>query len=373
MTTAPETLATSYDIVVVGAGPAGCAVAFEAARLGCGRVLLLEKAGPGRAKTCGSGISPRARKALKGLGLWGEVEREAYPIRGLRLVSPSGREVTLAGSETASVLVRSRFDAILAGAARRAGAEVRCGAPVEGLVAANGRVTGVTCGGEEVHARWVIVANGALSRLHQDHRPRRLLHTCMAWFDGVPFTPGILEMVYDPVLLPHYGWLFPESETRVNVGVCLFAENLGRRSIRDVFGTFLEKHYGGRLAGAAQVGPWRGHPISPTVAVEHEAPPGVLVAGEANRLTNIATGEGIAYAIESGVLAARAIAEGDRAGWEPERTAARYRSDLRRAFSTGFRVADLFTRHGTRLLDAVTALGNLGPVRFLTGRGLARL
>lgn len=138
----------------------------------------------------------------------------------------------------------------------------------------------------------------------------------MAWFDGVPFTPHVLEMVYDPGLKPHYGWLFPESPVRVNIGICLFADRLRGRSVRDIFQGFLETHFGKRLAGADQVGRWKGHPISTTASVSHTAPPGVLKIGEANRLTNIATGEGISYTLESGLLAIRAIRTGESGGWD---------------------------------------------------------
>ncbi|NOZ02445.1 MAG: NAD(P)/FAD-dependent oxidoreductase, partial [Deltaproteobacteria bacterium] len=269
---------------------------------------------------------------------------------------------------------RTRFDTMLAGSAEREGADLMFCSRVSNLVLEDGRAVGVLLeSGDEVRARWTVIANGATSRLVRDSRPKRLIHTCMTWFEHVPFTPHILEMVYDPAFSPHYGWLFPESPHRVNIGICLFATRLQGRSIRDVFQEFLDKHYGKRLADASQIGRWRGHPISTTVAIDQEAPPGVLIAGEANRLTNIATGEGISYALDSGLLAAHAIRNGDENGWSPSTTSTFYTKSLRKAFGRRFKAADLFTRRGTALLDTAARLGNWGPVRSATARSLARL
>ena len=358
-------MSQAWDVVVVGAGPAGAVAALEAQRAGL-RVLVLEKDEAGRGKTCAGGISPAARGHLKRLGLWERVEAEAYLIRGMRLVSPSGREATLVGAETAVVLRRERFDALLAEAAASAGATFLWNRRCDGLVERGGRVIGVRCGSEEIGARYVIVANGAMSRLCPDPRPKSLLHACLSRFEGVPFEPHVLEMIYDPELLPHYGWLFPEGPGRVNIGICLFEETRRRRSLRDVFLRFLDRHFGKRLAGARQEGRLMGHPISTCTSVEHHAAEGVFVAGEALRLTNMATGEGISHAIWSGALAARAVREAETVGaLEATR---RYVQTLQRTFIPGFLLANLFTRFGTPVLDALTFALGLPGVRRLVQR-----
>ena len=361
------------DIVVIGAGPAGTMAALEAARSGFESVLLIDKSTFPRQKPCGGGISPKSRKILKEHGLWDRVEKEAYPIRGLRLVSPNGKEVTLAGADTASVLNRSRFDQILSEFAKRAGARFRDKTRVDGILEENGQVMGVKCGSENIESRWVIAANGVHSRFNRDPRPKRLLYSCMAWFDQVPFKPNILEMVYDPVLLPHYGWLFPESNTRVNIGICMEAALLGGRSIRDVFAGFLARHFAERLIHAKQIGKWKGHPICPVVSVEHNAPPGLLLAGEANRLVNIATAEGISYAMMSGVLAVRTIRTGEQIGLNAIQVGRLYASNLSRSMERGFKAANLFSKIGIKTLNGITTLGNSALVRRLTGEAFARI
>jgi len=99
----------------------GCVAALQAARLRCGSVLLLDRAEFPRDKTCAGGLSPRTCRVLQGLGLWGDVTREAYPIRAARLVSPGGREAFLTSRAHGAVLSRRRFDQLLAAAAVREG------------------------------------------------------------------------------------------------------------------------------------------------------------------------------------------------------------------------------------------------------------
>jgi geranylgeranyl reductase family protein len=363
----------SCNIAVIGAGPAGCSAALEACRLGLGPVLLLDRARWPRPKTCGGGISPRARAVLSEMGVWPQVEREAYQITGLRLVGSNGRGVVLSGAEDASVLNRRRLDWILAEAAAGAGAGFLPGTRVTGIKRLEGGLLGVRADGGEIAARWVVAADGSRARFGSGARTGTILHTAVASFEGVPFSPHILEMIFDQGLAPHYGWLFPESATRVNIGICTTAEKLGRRSITDLLGGFLEKHYARRLGGAVQDGDIEGHPISTSTTIRHNAPDGVLLAGEAAGLANIATGEGISYALESGRLAARAISRGEKAG-EPQGVVARaYEKDLRRAMGRGLWAAGLFRRYGTGAVNVVTTLGNTGIIGRFSGRAMARL
>lgn len=362
------------DLVVVGGGPAGATAAMCARRLGLGRVVLLEKGPPGRFKACAGGLGPRARALLRELGLHETISRIAQPIRGLVLTGPGGRTATMGGREAAWVLPRDRLDAILLDAARDAGVEVRHGFLVERLIRDDaGRVVGVASQDEEVLARHVVVATGSGGRRLDGRRPDILLHGILARFEGVDSTYDRVEMAFEPDLLPHYGWLFPEPGGTVNVGLCIRADRLGPRSLRDVFQSFLDRRLGPRLSRARQLGPWRGHPIEASVRVVHEASPGVLLAGEAAGLVDPATGEGIPHAIASGRLAATCLRWSDLLGWSAETTASVYARLLRGAFEPGFRLADLFSRRGTGLLDAVTRLAGAPPVRALAAAAMARV
>ncbi|HUU03063.1 MAG TPA: NAD(P)/FAD-dependent oxidoreductase [Myxococcota bacterium] len=361
------------DIVVIGAGPAGSVAALEAARAGLGKILLLEKADLGRPKPCGGGISPGARKVLRDLGLWEQIEPRTYPISGLRLVSPSGAEIRISGGETASVLNRSELDRILVEAAVDAGVLFRPRKTVSGLILKSDRVVGVRLGDATIEARWVILAGGALPGRALRFQRARTMSTCLARFEDLPFDPHMVEMIYDTELLPGYGWLFPESAARVNIGICLPSRKLAGRSTRSIFESFMRRHFGKRLASAKRIGQLRGHPISTCAWIRHPAPPGVLVVGEACGLVNPATGEGILYAMQSARLAVRALTTGTHRNFNATGTAALYLGSLRRAFGARLLAAELFTRLGVGALDAVAWLGEFPLVKRLCGLTMSRL
>lgn len=115
---------SDYDVVVVGAGPAGSLAAREAARAGAG-VLLVERAEFPRAKVCGSCLNPRAVELLARLGMPDLLtDAGAVPLKRVTLMA-RGRDadLTLGGVAVA----RDRLDAMLADAARNAGVDVRFG------------------------------------------------------------------------------------------------------------------------------------------------------------------------------------------------------------------------------------------------------
>jgi flavin-dependent dehydrogenase len=114
-------------------------------------------------------------------------------------------------------------------------------------------------------------------------------------------------MIFDKDLLPHYGWVFPEGEGVVNIGICVYQDKLKGKSITETFDNFLEKYYKEKLSKAVLIGKTLSFPINVSSTVKGVAGNGILLCGEAGRLCNPATAEGISFAMESGYLAAEAI------------------------------------------------------------------
>lgn len=364
------------DVAVIGAGPAGTAAAVRLRQLGVGSVVLVDRAAFPRDKTCGSGVSPKGIAVLKALEVWDEIAPHAYPIRGLRLVTPGGREVYLSGGDTAEAIICCRrvLDQVLLGRAVALGVRFVPRFRVEALRSTADRVVGFTGhDGQAVQAAYTVVADGAHSRFAVSPGPRRVMQAIMGWWEHVPFRPHHVEMVFDRLVRPCYGWLFPESPTRVNIGIC-YEDPDGHRNARALFRRFLDRHYAERLSGATPVGGFKGHPIAYSYAVGPLTSPGRLVAGEAGRMTHPATAEGIYQGMRSGVLAAEALADvlQGRAG-EREAFAA-YEARCRRAFDRSFRGARVWRAAiSTPLPDWIVAATERPGVRAAIGRLMAKM
>src|SRR5215212_9071299 len=101
-------------VVVIGAGPAGSAAAMTLCRFPSVETLLLERATFPRRKVCGSGLSPWCLDLLDELGVGPAVRREAYTIHGALIGGANGAPVELRGKYEAAILLRARFDSLLA-------------------------------------------------------------------------------------------------------------------------------------------------------------------------------------------------------------------------------------------------------------------
>jgi menaquinone-9 beta-reductase len=334
------------NVVIVGAGPGGSAAAIALAQRGVRDILLVDRARFPRDKTCGSGISPLGLRVLGELGVEDDVRRRGRMIRSLILKTPGNRTVQIGGEDAAVILLRKDFDQLLVERARSLGVQFRDGAAVSELIERGGRVSGVKIGSEEIRSRLVLCADGAHSSFSVDRRPRHTLATIMGWWENFDYEPGALEMIFDKQISPLYGWMFPETATRVNIGIVVDGPRAGSAgdlgNLRAVFEGFLQRHYAARLRTAQPAGKWSGHPISYSAWTRAAARPGALYVGESARLTNAATGEGIYQAMRCGVIAAKTVAAVMNGNVAEERAWRDYTRECRRTFAAGFLIGHAF-------------------------------
>ncbi|PZM94578.1 MAG: FAD-dependent oxidoreductase [Actinobacteria bacterium] len=361
------------DVIVVGAGPGGSATAYHLARHGV-RVLLLEKTRFPREKVCGDGLTPRSVKQLIKLGIDISPEAGWHRNRGLRVLG-GGVRLELDWPELASFpnfgLVRPRldFDHVLAQRAVAAGAELRTETNVTGPVLdADGRVVGVTAevGPEKEPATYrapiVVAADGVSGRFplslglaKRDDRPmgvavRRYFRSPRHDDDYLESWLELRSREAGDNLLPGYGWIFGLGDGRVNVGLGVlnsstaFGRTNYRRMLKDwlaatppEWGLHDEANAEGAILGAAL-------PMGFNRVPHYTR--GVMLVGDSGGMVNPFNGEGIAYAMESGELAAEIAVQAlaRPAGPERERALRHYPNELKIRYGGYYRLGGIFVK-----------------------------
>lgn len=320
-----------YDVIVVGAGPAGSSTAFYLSKAGH-KVLLLDKHHFPREKTCGDCVTPRGVRILEDMGAAAKLDGEAFVTKGVRIHSSRGgcSETDFTTSKgypgRGLVVARSKLDSVLKDRAVEAGCRFMPGATVTGPLMEGGRIGGVSLRSDgrnrEEHARFVVGADGGRSLLAKrvlgisGADARAVGVALRAYFEEVD-TDDYMEILGEDTVLPGVGWLFPMAGGRANVGVGVHAGDLRKcGSITNFFRRFVQSSppVRAKLARARQVGTVRGARLLMGGMRKPIAGDGLLLAGDAAALINPLTGEGMMYALESGRLAAGAIDSALKAG-----------------------------------------------------------
>jgi geranylgeranyl reductase family protein len=309
------------EVLVVGAGPAGSALAVQLAHAGRD-VLLIEARRHPRAKACAEYASPRIEDELSRLGLpdadW---RADALPLHGMRVIRGADavdvRYHDGSSPRVAWGVERTSFDTALARHAAGSGVRVLEQTTLTEVRRDEGRVVGATVrapeGERPVRCRWLIGADGARSRsadrlgvTRPVRAPRRL--GLVAHFEGVPELSASGEMHVGP------GWyvgLAPLTGDRLNVGMAL-PLNRDRRPAEERFEAAIRglPAVAARLEGRRRLTAIRGaSPIGHRVA--SAAGPGWMLIGDAAGFIDPFTGEGIYRALRSARAAAEALAAGD--------------------------------------------------------------
>jgi geranylgeranyl reductase family protein len=324
----------TWDVAVIGAGPAGLAAASAAAAAGA-RTIVLERAEHPRYKTCGGGLIGASRAAAGGLidvPARDEIKSATVTLRG-------GQEYTRSyGEPLLAMIVRDEFDAALLKRAEENGAHVRQRAQVRAIEQADGRATARLGDGTEVTAQVIIGADGS-SGVTARH--------VGATFDQVDLGLELEIAVPDKVasqwrgrvlldwgeIPASYGWVFPKGD-RLTVGV------IASRGQGEATKAYLREFVNRLgLAGFEAVQD-SGHLTRCRCDDSPLRKGQVIVAGDAAGLLDPWTREGISFALRSGTLAGEYAVKGDLNGY-----VAAVSATLARDMRAGQTLLSAFTRH----------------------------
>lgn len=365
------------EVIVVGAGPAGSAAAHWLARDGH-RVLVVEKKDFPREKTCGDGLTPRSIHELTLMGFDFDIP-EFHKCIGLRAYA-GDLMLELEWPEHpvypswGGAIRRLDLDRRAAGLAEKQGAVVRTGTEARPVVD-GGRLTGVELlenGDREVlHPRYVVVADGSLSRfgralgaVRDTRRPFGL--AARGYFTSPNSDDRYIESQLSlrdasGATIPGYGWVFPLGDGTINVGVGVLStfhrwKEVNTSKLMDALVAMAPDHW--EITPDSAISDPRGGKLPMALSVGPPVGPNWVLVGDAVGAVNPFNGEGIAYAYETGRMAAghvhAALASGDPARLHG------YRDELLDTYDLYYRVSRAFVR----------AIGRPGVMKALTRTGL---
>ncbi len=288
-----------WDAIVVGAGPAGCAAAYDLAAAGR-EVLLLDKADFPRQKACAGGLTLKTAQALRY-----SVEPVVRQKISLMRLERDGSHSTVLSRRSAYsfMTVRQELDDYCFRQTRDAGAQFQ---RIRALETIAEDCSGVAIGvdGQLLRARYVVGADGVHSRV------RQLTHGGDGWFwrafaleATVPVSNNGHDLVFDfaPVR-DGYGWIFPKGD-HLNIGLYSYADD--EKIDRSRLAAYIRSRFQG-LSEDSVIGQYAGFG-----AAQHKpAASRVFLVGDAGGFVDPLTGEGIYFAVISGQAAAKAIGTG---------------------------------------------------------------
>lgn len=311
----------NYEIIIVGAGPAGSATAIHLINLNpdlAGRVLLLDKAVFPRPKLCAGGVTTDAELALRQLGV--DVDLPAVPIHTSRFVLPAG-SLTVERLSHFRVFRREEFDHHLFQNARERGVVTRDGEPVENIIRSSDGVI-VRTSKSEYGAKVLIGADGANStvrRLLELRRGGRLMMALEIFAPAEQVVEpdfGAHTAVFDFSLtsdgVPGYCWIFPT----VHQGPPVLSLGIIGAPFREAEAVSLKTAFSRWLAGRGvdlRQCDLRAHPALRYEPRARCSRPRVLLVGDAAGIDPL-FGEGITSALAQGIVAAQAAYDAVRSG-----------------------------------------------------------
>jgi geranylgeranyl reductase family protein len=312
----------SYDIIIVGAGPAGTSAALYADRLGL-KTIILDKLTFPRDKICGDALSGKSVKYMRELGVLDEVPKlRGSTIRRITFGSPSHKQFDIHLSNPQNtgnikegyVIPREIFDNFLFEKAQKI-TEIRQSFNVSGLLYDNGKIVGIKGlqdkEKKEVYAPIILGCDGAKSTIarklgfHTEDQDNTAI-AIRCYYEGVKGLTDQIELHFVDEVLPGYFWLFPAGDNIANIGIGLSKKQAKKdeRKLTEILGEVTDSPYfKERFKGSKRLENPKGWSL-PLGRIERpNHGDGFMLLGDAAGLVDPFTGEGIGNAMASAKFA----------------------------------------------------------------------
>jgi len=297
----------TFDIAVIGAGPAGSTAARHAAAAGAKVCLLERNPVPGEPVRCGEGIG------MQSLSNFSDARPEWIKARVTQsiMISPDGTRVTISDIDNSVVLDRAKMDGDLAKAAVTAGAELFVNTPVTSILRGHDGLYRCSTPTTTFIAKICIIADGVESRVARDLGWK----TTLAKNDiqSCAFTRVFSPLIEKETCVFHigsnvapggYAWVFSRGSGEANVGLGILGGRATPGAPQDALKKFLDKEFPGARTGPIHCG---GVPV--TGYMRPLVRDGALLVGDAARQVNCLSGAGIGYSLFAGKIAGKTAAE----------------------------------------------------------------
>lgn len=303
----------SYDVVVVGSGPAGGITALYAAKNGASVLILERDREIGLPVRCAEGIS------RKGLTQCLEPDERwiANHIEGGKLYAPNGTscELIVEAIGDGFTLERKIFDAAICQLAAEEGADILTKADVYDLMWENGEICGVKfrhfTTPKTVKANIVVGADGPESRigrmagLKTDLGLNDIESTAQYVLTNISIEPHLCHFYFGNELAPGgYAWAFPKSKNMANVGIGVIQKRTSGKTAKDLLDRFVSEHF-----PEAKVISFIAGSVPTAVTLEKITADHLMLVGDAAHQVNPLTGGGLSNILFAGKIAGEVAGE----------------------------------------------------------------
>ncbi|MES2573361.1 MAG: geranylgeranyl reductase family protein [Bacteroidota bacterium] len=297
----------SFDVAIIGSGPAGASAAFELSKNGISTVIIEKEILP-RYKTCGGGLVYRGRKSMP-FDISSVVEKEFYEV-DTYFSKTNIKLTTKRDQPIVSMIMRDAFDNLIVEKAKENGVTLLQNHKVIDI--SFGEIQTIHTSEGDVQAKFIIAGDGALSPVAKiaGWQETRTIIPALEYEVEVPqadFERLSKNVRFDVDASPYgYGWCFPKKN-HLSIGVGVFVKTKQKIDLKKYYAEYL------KILGITEILSEEAHgfviPVSPRTDTFVQK--NVFLIGDSAGFADPIVAEGISNAILSGVLAAQSIVEAE--------------------------------------------------------------